>query len=158
MQITRETDYAIRCILHISENPQRVTVVDEIATAKDIPKSFLAKILQKLAKANIVISTRGVKGGFRLAVSPVQISLLDIIEAVQGPLLFNICVLDKKSCNRSNYCSVHPVWVKLQADLVKKLGSINFKKLIKEESAFFKANSKQKGGGRLCIQSGKCQT
>ena len=63
MQITRETDYAIRCVLYLSEFPDNVIMVDEIARAKAIPKSFLSKILQKLAKLNIVKSYRGVNGG-----------------------------------------------------------------------------------------------
>ncbi|WP_333652544.1 RrF2 family transcriptional regulator [Dissulfurispira sp.] len=70
MEITRETDYAIRCVLHLSEAPNNVIMVDEIVKAKSIPKGFLSKILQKLAKANIVKSYRGVRGGFQIAKAP----------------------------------------------------------------------------------------
>ncbi len=131
MQITRQTDYAIRCVLYLAEHPDEVKVVDEIAKAKSIPKVFLAKILQKLSKAGIVRSYRGVKGGFELARRPKQISLLDIIEAIEGPVAMNICAIDRRLCNMSNSCLVHPVWVKLRMDTENKLRRYSIDKLIK---------------------------
>ncbi len=107
MQITRETDYAIRCVYYLAGKKGEVTMVDEIARKMDTPKSFLAKILQKLARAGIVESFRGVKGGFRLAMSPRQISLLDVIEAIQGPVVMNICAMGKEMCRLSDTCFIH---------------------------------------------------
>jgi Rrf2 family protein len=130
MQITRETDYAIRCILYLSESPDEVAMVDEIARAKTIPKSFLAKILQKLTRANIVKSYRGVKGGFQLAKKPVDVSLLDVIEAIEGSVAMNICAVDKKLCEQSNSCPVHPVWVETRSLLEDRLRRYNFAKLL----------------------------
>lgn len=130
MQITRQTDYAIRCVLYLAEHPDEVKVVDEIARSKSIPKVFLAKILQKLSKAGIVRSYRGVKGGFELAKRPKDITLLDVIEAIEGPVAMNICAIDKRLCNRSNQCSVHPVWVKLRQDTERKLRKYSIDRLI----------------------------
>jgi Rrf2 family protein len=130
MEITRETDYAIRCVIHLAESPNDVIMVDEIAKARAIPKSFLSKILQKLAKANIVKSYRGVKGGFQIAKSPKEISLLDVIEAVEGLVAMNRCAVDRKFCSLSNNCTVHPIWVELRKDVEKKLKKIDFAKLI----------------------------
>lgn len=131
MQITRETDYAIRCVLHLSYSPDKVTMVDEIAKERKIPKSFLAKILQKLARAKIVKSFRGIKGGFRLAKKPREITLLDVIEVIEGPVAMNKCAINKKICSLSNSCSVHPVWVEIRKDVEKRLRQQNFEKLIK---------------------------
>lgn len=86
-------------------------MVDEVAQRMCSPKSFLAKILQKLAKANIVKSYRGVKGGFQLSRKPKEITILDVIEAIQGPVAMNVCALDKKLCKFSGTCSIHPIWV-----------------------------------------------
>ncbi|MEW6739929.1 MAG: Rrf2 family transcriptional regulator [Nitrospirota bacterium] len=130
MEITRETDYAIRCVLHLSEAPNDVIMVDEIAKAKSIPKSFLSKILQKLAKANIVKSYRGVKGGFQIAKAPREINLLDVIDAIEGPVAMNRCAVNKKFCSLSSNCTVHPVWVELRKDVEKKLKKIDFARLI----------------------------
>lgn len=130
MQITRETDYAIRCILHMSEEPERVSVVDEISKSKNIPKSFLAKILQRLVKAGIVFSLRGVKGGFHLAKEPKDISLLTVIEAIEGPISINKCVLDKRICNLTGSCTVHPVWLEIRREIEEKLSKKTFDELL----------------------------
>jgi Rrf2 family protein len=131
MQIIRQTDYAIRCVLYLSRMRERVVVVDDIAVIMDIPKSFLAKILQRLTKAGIVKSSRGIKGGFQLAKKPRQISLLDIIEAIQGPAGMNRCAINKDICRFSNTCTVHPVWVELRQKVEQHLKKVTFQKLIK---------------------------
>lgn len=133
MEITRETDYAIRCVLHLSESPNDVIMVDEIAKAKSIPKSFLSKILQKLARANIVKSYRGVKGGFQIAKAPREINLLDVIDAIEGPVAMNRCAVNKKFCSLISECTVHPVWVELRKDVEKKLRRTDFAKLIESQ-------------------------
>lgn len=115
MRISRETDYAIRCMLHLCGNARKVAMVDEIAKERDVPKSFLAKILQKLKRAKLVESFRGVKGGFRLARDPSGISLLDVIEAIQGGVGVNICTVDDQACDRSAECVVHPIWKKMRS-------------------------------------------
>ena len=126
MQITRETDYAIRCVLYLVENPDKVIMVDSIAKEKEIPKSFLAKILQKLTKADIVKSFRGVKGGFKLSANPDRINLLNVIEAIEGPVAMNSCVLDKNICSLSHSCTVQPVWAELRQKLESLLGQYTF--------------------------------
>ncbi len=92
-------------------------MVDEIAQARDVPKSFLAKILQKLKRAKLVESFRGVKGGFRLARDPSGISLLDVIEAIQGDVGVNVCAVDELACDRSAECVVHPIWKKMSSKI-----------------------------------------
>ncbi len=117
MKISRETDYAIRFMLHLCGNARKVAMVDEIAKERDVPKSFLAKILQKLKRAKLVESFRGVKGGFRLARDPSGISLLDVIEAIQGGVGVNICAVDDLACERSAECVVHPIWKKMTSTI-----------------------------------------
>lgn len=129
MQITRETDYAIRCVYYLSGKTGNVTMVDEISREMSIPKSFLAKILQKLSKAAIVKSYRGVKGGFEIAKDPKGISLLDVIEAVQGPVAMNICAIDDAYCGFSSTCTIHPVWIEVRKEVEKLLREKNFSAL-----------------------------
>ncbi|MDH4128573.1 MAG: Rrf2 family transcriptional regulator [Spirochaetota bacterium] len=123
MQITRESDYAIRCTLYLVSHADRLATVGDISVNQDIPKAFTAKILQKLVKAGIAKSNKGIKGGFSLNKDPKTITLSNVIEAVQGPIALNICVIDKKACNRSKFCSIHPVWIEIQQELLKKLNS-----------------------------------
>jgi len=127
MQITREADYAIRCVYYLSGRKKgNVTMVDEISKEMSVPKSFLAKILQKLSKASIVKSYRGVKGGFEIAREPSAITLLEVIEAIQGPVAMNICALDEALCGLSSRCTIHPVWVEVRREVEKILRGKNF--------------------------------
>ena len=135
MEITRETDYAVRCVLYLSRKEGTIIMVDEISHAMSIPKSFLAKILQKLTKTGVVTSFRGVKGGFRLAKKPQQISLLDIIEAIEGPAAMNRCAMDASVCNFSGTCTVHPVWVTLRKMVEDYLRKTDFRRLSSSASS-----------------------
>jgi len=101
-------------------------MVDEIASQMMVPKSFLSKILQKLVKVGVVKSFRGVKGGFQLDRDPNDITLLDVIEAIEGTIVLNACALDSAVCAFSGTCAVHPVWVKLRAEFNEMLRSYNF--------------------------------
>jgi Rrf2 family protein len=131
MQITRETDYAIRCVQYLCKNPGEIKMVDEISEEMEIPKSFLAKILQKLTKAKVVKSFRGVKGGFMLLKKPKDINLWDVIKITEGPIAINICAVNKKACSLSKTCSVHPIWIDIREELEDRLKSIDFESLSK---------------------------
>lgn len=135
MQITRETDYAIRCVLHLAHAPERVVMVEEIAAARYVPVSFLAKILQKLKRAKIVRSFRGVKGGFQLARAPEDVTLLDVIEAIQGKVAMNACAVDPKICELSPFCVVHPIWKDVRADVEQMLRKHDFRSLAEKDKA-----------------------
>lgn len=130
MLITRETDYAVRTVLYLARDHDRIANVTEVAQAMYIPKSFLAKVLQRLVRHHILTSMRGVGGGFRLARKPSQISLLDIMEAVQGPAGINVCAIDSKRCGLSATCSVHPVWVEIRQEVEKRLKRKTIDKLV----------------------------
>jgi len=130
MQITRETDYAIRCVLYLTSEKDRIVMVDEIAREMSIPRSFLAKILQKLVKANIARSFRGVKGGFQLGREPKDITLLDVITAVEGTIALNACAVDNAICAFSSTCAVHPVWIKLRNEFSEILRQHSFADIV----------------------------
>jgi Rrf2 family protein len=121
MLVTRETDYAVRTVLYLAKNRDRTASVTEVAHAMQIPKSFLAKLLQRLVRSHILTSSRGVKGGFQLAQKPSEITLLSIMEAVQGPAGINVCAIDSKRCKLSSACAVHPVWVDIRKEVEKRL-------------------------------------
>src|SRR5512142_297105 len=116
MQLTRESDYGIRSVLYLARQPiKKVSFINEISEEYKIPRSFLAKILQKLVKAKIVRSYRGVKGGFSLAREAKEISVLDVMEAIEGKTALNLCLTDKKKWDFSRHCPVHSVWGRAKA-------------------------------------------
>jgi Rrf2 family protein len=128
--ITREADYAVRCVLFLSQEAGGIVSANEIAESMTIPKSFLAKILQRLTRGGIVRSTQGIAGGFELAKEPAKVNILEVIEAIQGPTALNICAVDERNCDLSNACPVHPVWVELREDIERRLRKENFAKLV----------------------------
>ena len=127
MQITRQADYAVRAVLYLAERDSgdRVTTA-EIGREQHIPLTFLAKIIAQLATAGIVRSTRGSHGGVTLAQPAAEISLLDIVEVVDGPVVLNECVSDRSLCPLGDNCPVHMVWCNAQAELVDRLMRTNF--------------------------------
>jgi len=130
MLVTRETDYAVRTVLYLAKNRDRTASVKEVAKVMQIPKSFLAKLLQRLVRSHILTSMRGVNGGFQLAQLPSEITLLSIVEAVQGPAGINVCAIDSKRCKLSSTCAVHPVWVEIRKEVEKRLKRETIGKLI----------------------------
>jgi Rrf2 family protein len=135
MQLTREGDYGIRSVLYLARQPyKKISFVTEISEEYKIPRSFLAKILQKLVKAKIVRSYRGVKGGFSLARQAKDISVLDVLEAIEGRLAMNICLADKKKCDFSRNCPIHSVWASVQSKVVEVLKKSNFEDLSRHKN------------------------
>jgi Rrf2 family protein len=134
MLITRETDYAVRCVMYLARKSDQRTIVDEIAKSMHIPKHYLAKILQRLVREGIVESVRGIKGGYRLLKSPKEISLMDIMGTIQGSVPVNVCALDKHRCQISASCSVHPIWVDIRKDIETRLKRETIDKLMKRKN------------------------
>lgn len=132
MLVTRETDYAVRTVLYLARQDNRMVSVTEIAHIMQIPKSFLSKLLQRLVRNHILESSRGAKGGFLLARKPSEISLLSIVEAMQGPAGINVCAIDSKKCKLSSSCAVHPVWVDIRKEVEKRLRKETIERLIKK--------------------------
>jgi Rrf2 family protein len=136
MEITRQADYAIRAVLYLSENEKMGRApTNVIAEAKHIPPSFLAKIVSQLSVAGLVSTSRGARGGVTLARPSGDITLLEVIEAIDGPLSINQCALDLSVCQFGKECLVGPVWCKIQEDLVARLREITFNQLVNERQA-----------------------
>lgn len=111
MLLTRAGDYALRGMLNLASLPKdEDAYVAKIAEETSVPSSFLAKIFQNLSKAGLVRSQRGAKGGFVLARTPEEISMLDIIESIEGPMNLNRCLEEEHTCPNSEVCPYHEVF------------------------------------------------
>jgi len=127
MQITRQADYAIRAVRYLAKQGSNQRVATSIvAREMKIPASFLAKIISQLSIAGLLHTSRGARGGVSLAREPKDISVLDVVEAIDGPILLNECVGDAKSCVFEDECLVHPIWMEVQQSLVKRLRETRF--------------------------------
>jgi Rrf2 family protein len=135
MELTRKGEYAIRGILYLAQQPPgKVSLLSEIAEATDAPQSFLAKIFQSFAKIGIVNSYRGTGGGFTLGRPPAQITLREVVEAVEGPIVPNRCLIGAGACARGEECNVHPVWRKVQSQVVQILEGVTIEELALKKS------------------------
>lgn len=112
MRLTRETDYALRGLSVLAGSPfGAVRSLADVAAGERLPGSFLKKIFRKLVRHGILRSSRGAGHGYALARSPEAISLLEIVEAVQGPDELNHCVFWSGHCGGANPCLLHDRWL-----------------------------------------------
>jgi Rrf2 family iron-sulfur cluster assembly transcriptional regulator len=126
LQLTRGGEYAIRGMIYLAEHPVgEISSLRDISREQDIPESFLAKILQSLVHAGLVTSQRGARGGFSLARPAVAITAREIVEAVDGPVSLNTCVVRPEECQRSPDCRMHKVWVTAQERMMEVLGGVS---------------------------------
>ncbi len=134
MVITRATEYAIRTVIFLAKQPQgEIVLKKDICRTQNVSPAFLTKILQPLIKAGIVSSQRGVGGGFLLARDPQNINLLDLLEAEEGPLRLNHCLIEVGNCQRDAQCAAHQVWTEAQNEMVKVLEKHNIADLAAQD-------------------------
>ncbi|MEL7638877.1 MAG: Rrf2 family transcriptional regulator [Solidesulfovibrio sp.] len=135
MRLTRAGEYAIRCLLYLSQHRDRPTISrKEIAEAMDIPAQFLGKVAQQLARAGLIAIRQGAYGGYELVAAPEEITLLAVVEAIDGEIFLNDCIHRPDSCDRQGYCSVHLVWEKARRQLRDTLAGTTLARLVEEES------------------------
>ena len=136
MQITRQADYAVRAVLHLARagNTER-SATSTIAREQNIPPSFLAKIISQLSIARLIHTARGARGGVTLAREPEDISLLDVVEAIDGPITLSECTGDPTICSFGNNCPIHEVWCETQTEMVNRLREATFDQLLEREQA-----------------------
>jgi len=130
MQITRQADYAVRAMVYLARlNPGTQVATAQVARDQHIPVTFLAKIMAQLSTAGVVRTTRGAHGGVTLARGAAEITLLEVVETIDGPILLNECALDAGTCEMSDTCSVQVIWSETRTALVQRLGQISLAQL-----------------------------
>ena len=145
MQVTRAGEYAIIGLLYLARQPaDRTVMIDEMSEAERIPKSFLAKIFQSLAKGGYVLSHRGAGGGFSLAKPAGEISLLQILNCVENAFALQKCVTDDPECvishERLNSCSLCAVFTEAQSRVNEVFARTSLQDLLKPRVDLTRAN------------------
>jgi Rrf2 family protein len=130
MQITRQADYAVRAVLYLARIGSERAATSQVAEDQRIPPSFLAKIISQLSIAGLLHTARGARGGVTLARDPKEISVLEVVEAIDGPIQLNECVAEDGSCIFESDCPLKPVWCEAQDELMKRLEQTNFAQLM----------------------------
>jgi Rrf2 family protein len=115
MQLTRAADYAVRVMVHLATLPvHERALLPALAEATGAPESFLSKVLQALSRAKLITSRRGQSGGFEILPRGREASMREVIEAIDGPIFLNVCLISERACGREMWCPAHPVWAQAQ--------------------------------------------
>lgn len=122
MQITRQTEYAIKTLTELGKVSYGQLMSSKlISQHQDIPEDFLHKTIQILARAGLVVTQRGVQGGVRLARPLEQVTIADVIEAMEGPIAINVCLSPSFQCVNKSSCQVRKVLADAQAAMLQEL-------------------------------------
>ena len=128
MQVGQAEDYAVRALVDLAAHPD--ARIREIAARTSIPDAHLAKVIQSLARAGIVETTRGRIGGVRLVRAADSLTVREVMEAVQGPLRLIRCPHRGRGCPRDPDCALYRLWSDLQSETVARLGTVRLSDLL----------------------------
>lgn len=118
MLFSKPCQYAILAMTYLAQQPAgRLTAIREVAESANVPLPFLAKIVGSLARSGLVLARRGPNGGVALALPPEEITVGDIVGAIDGPLERAGCVLGFPECGDANPCPVHDSWKRVRVEL-----------------------------------------
>ncbi|MHB8459655.1 MAG: RrF2 family transcriptional regulator [Candidatus Limnocylindrales bacterium] len=135
LELTHRGDYAIRAMIALARVPDgERRSVRRIAEEMDIPVAFLPRVMRDLVAADLVAGATGRSGGYRLARSPSTISILTIVESIEGDGRRTMCVLRGGPCGRDGHCDVHDVFFAAQAALLERLGGAMLADVIADRS------------------------
>ena len=133
--IKRNTDYALRAMLHLARNYGGESISSRVlADAEDIPYQLTCKLMQKLHGAGMVKSEMGPKGGFSLSKAPKAISLRDVVAVIQGPISINRCLVQSDVCERQLCCMLSNKLAGLQDVVEEYLGGVTLDDFLEKKS------------------------
>ena len=121
MQFTKAEAYGLWGLMHLAEaDRSQIVPLSEISETQDIPEKFLAKVFQALSRNGIIRSHRGVRGGFSLGRNPEEITLRQVVEAIQGPYHLMPCTEDKQACimDPKKFCAIREVLILAEGQLL----------------------------------------
>lgn len=130
VRITKLTDYAMVVLALMAAQPLRLFQAREIAEQTTLPPTTVSKLLKNLTKNKFLRSERGAAGGYRLEVDPEQISIADLIDALEGPLAITECNLGHDHCRSETHCSLRTPWIRINHIITRALASITLSDLI----------------------------
>lgn len=133
MRLSRQSDYAIRVMVELASSPGYASDVPTICHRQRMPDAYGAKVVQTLARAGLVVTARGARGGVRLSRQPQEISLLQVVEAAEGPTAFTRCMLWPGECPPPGRCALHPVLDGLRQAVADYLGRISVAELARRQ-------------------------
>jgi len=134
--IRRNTDYAVRLMVNLARQYGQGPVSTRAAAGEEgVSYPLACKLMQKLHRSKLIDSSMGPKGGFNLGRAPSEITLLEVVEVIQGPISLNRCLLSSDACTRQTSCSVRAKLAGVQETIVNGLAGITFDDLLQSKNA-----------------------
>ena len=134
LRISKLTDYGTVLLAHLAESDDRVCSAHDVAAATGIALPTVSKLLKLLARAELVISTRGANGGYQLARPAEQVTAADIIDALEGPVSITECSASDSQCEHEGVCSVGGAWQRVNTAIRRALDDVSLKDLLRSNS------------------------
>lgn len=111
LRLSKKADYALMAVKHLAVRPSPSTSAREIAAQYDIPLELMAKVLQRLVRAGVLVSTQGTRGGYALGRAASSISVADVVQAIDGQFTITACSTTKHDCDQYTKCCIRdPLW------------------------------------------------
>ena len=133
LRISKLTDYGTVVLAHLAGNAEVVCSAADVSNATGIAPPTVSKLLKSLARANLVSSTRGANGGYRLSRNPRDISAADVIDALEGPVSITECSASDSHCNIESVCSVGNAWKRINLAIRRALQDVSLNDLLKSQ-------------------------
>ena len=136
LRLSKKADYALMAVRHLALKPGAASAsAREIAEQYDIPIELMAKVLQRLVRTGLLISTQGTRGGYTLSRSSMAISVADVIQAIDGPFTVTACSSEKNDCEQYSKCSIRdPLW-QIRERIAATLGTVTIAEMAAESEA-----------------------
>ena len=136
LRLSKKADYALMAMRHLALQPgSSLTSAREIAGQYDIPIELMAKVLQRLVRSGLLVSTQGTRGGYTLSRPSASISVGDVIQAIDGPFSVTACSLDNSDCEQYSKCSIRdPLW-QIRERIAATLGTVTIAEMAAENEA-----------------------
>jgi len=137
LRLSKKSDYALLAMKHLATRPDGSgsSSAREISESYDIPLELLAKVLQRMVRARLLVSVQGTRGGYRLGRPPATISVADVIQAVDGPVTVTACSDDDHTCDQYTKCNIRdPLW-KIKHRILDALNTVSVAEMAAEADA-----------------------
>lgn len=125
LRLSKQSDYATLLMSHLAADPEAIRSVGELAQATRLSAPMVSKTLKQLARGGLIESTRGAGGGYRLSRAAEQITVADIVRAVEGPIAMTECAGTDSHCAIESHCLLRPHWQVINATIIKSLSQLS---------------------------------
>ena len=136
LRLSKKADYALIAMKHLAERGVRgSSSAREIAALYDIPIELMAKVLQRLVRRGLLVSHQGTRGGYQLSRAPIQISVADVIQAIEGPVTVTACSTEEGQCEQFSKCNVRDPLYRVRERILSALGECTIAELAADPPA-----------------------